>query len=186
MYKVTQIGLLLVTLTIPIYKWAFPEMVPQNRIPRSVAAIDAEQAAEQEQKAVKRDAQIAQEVYTRFGCGWENLSLLTAQYSRARHLSPRLVAAQIVVESGCRPDAVSPAGAVGLTQVDVKVWRQYPRAEMFDPDRNLNAGTAILANYIQQSGNVRDGLRHYYGISEGSSASDEYADKVLSLTKGRQ
>ena len=69
-------------------------------------------------------------------------------------------------------------------QVNTRVWN-YTRADMFDPDRNLNAGTQILAGYIRQSGNVRDGLRHYYGISEGSSASDEYADKVLQISQRR-
>jgi soluble lytic murein transglycosylase-like protein len=69
-------------------------------------------------------------------------------------------------------------------QVNVKVW-PYSKQEMLDPDRNLQAGSKILANYIRESGNVRDGLRHYYGILPDSTASDEYADKVLSMTRRR-
>jgi soluble lytic murein transglycosylase-like protein len=80
---------------------------------------------------------------------------------------------------------VSKDGAVGLMQVMPSVWKQYSREELFDPDRNLQVGTKILANYIRESGNVRDGLRHYYGILPDSTASDEYADKVISMTRKR-
>ena len=184
MYRAAQLGLLLATLAIPIYKWAHPTLIPQSGKPMDAAAIDQERAVEQEQKAVAKDAQRAREVYIKFGCGWEDLSVLTARYARRSQVPTQVVAAQVAVESSCRSDVVSPAGAVGLLQVNTRVWN-YTRADMFDPDHNLNAGTQILAGYIRQSGNVRDGLRHYYGISEGSSASDEYADKVLQISQRR-
>ena len=182
--RLSQLGLLLTVLSIPVYKWAHPTLIPANGKPMDAAAIDQERAVEQEQKAVAKDAQRAREVYIKFGCGWEDLSLLTARYARRSQVPAQIVAAQVAVESSCRSYVVSPAGAVGLMQVNTRVWN-YTRADMFDPDRNLNAGTQILAGYIRQSGNVRDGLRHYYGISEGSSASDEYADKVLQISARR-
>ena len=185
MYRAAQLGLLLTVLSIPAYKWAHPTLIPANGKPMDAAAIDQERAVEQEQKAVMHDAHATEQTFRVFGCGLDTLPLSTAKAARDHHVPARLVAAVVVTESSCRPDAISPAGAVGLMQVNTRVWN-YTRADMFDPDRNLNAGTQILAGYIRQSGNVRDGLRHYYGISEGSSASDEYADKVLSLTKGRQ
>lgn len=123
-----------------------------------------------------RKAQLAAEkVFRRNGFNpW--LSERVARYSLAAHLSPRLVAADVIVESGCNPNAVSPHGAIGVMQVMPKIWK-VPVEVLVDPDENLKIGTRILANYVQSYG-VRGGLQHYYGMVDGS---EEYADHVLSV-----
>jgi soluble lytic murein transglycosylase-like protein len=65
------------------------------------------------------------------------------------------VKAVIHRESGFRPRAVSPAGAIGLMQVMPWNARRLgiTRAELWDPARNILAGTRLLAVL----------LRHYRG-----------------------
>ncbi len=186
MRRLSQLGMLLTILSVPVYKWAHPPLpIPQNDQPLTPETIDRDWQAEQDRKAVENDARIAEETLSQLGCEDYDFSPVSiAQAARAQNLSVRLVSAQVMVESSCRETAISSAGAVGLMQVNVKVW-PYSKQEMLDPDRNLQAGTKILANYIRESGNVRDGLRHYYGILPDSTASDEYADKVLSMTRRR-
>jgi len=186
MRRLSQFGMLLTILSVPVYKWAHPPLpIPQNDQPLTPETIDRDWQSEQDRKAVENDARTAEQTFRRLGCGFETLSIPTAQAARDQHLPISLVAAQVMVESSCRETAVSSAGAVGLMQVNVKVW-PYSKQEMLDPDRNLQVGTKILANYIRESGSVRDGLRHYYGILPDSTASDTYADKVLAAARIRQ
>jgi soluble lytic murein transglycosylase-like protein len=68
---------------------------------------------------------------------------------------PALVRAVIAVESAGRPRAVSRAGARGLMQLMPDTARKtgVPGEELFDPRRNILAGTRLLAVL----------LRHYEG-----------------------
>ncbi len=66
----------------------------------------------------------------------------------ARHgLDPRLVKAVIAAESEFTPRAKSPAGALGLMQVmpETAASVGVRRAQLFDPEANIRAGTAYLA-----------------------------------------
>lgn len=179
MRQLFQLGLLLSVLAIPIYKWVHPVLIPQNRIPLDVAAMDREWDRAQEQAKVERDAKAANEVFTRFGCGWEDLSLLTARYSRAKKLPVRVVAATVAVESSCRPDAISPKGAIGLLQINEKVWKTGE--DLTDPETNMKWGTQILSDYVRQYGLV-EGLHRYNGMG---NPTDEYSTKVLQISARR-
>jgi soluble lytic murein transglycosylase-like protein len=79
---------------------------------------------------------------------WEpNIRAATSRYG----VDPALVAIIVTVESAGNPNAGSHAGAQGLMQV---VARWHPRilegAGPFDPDHNLDVGTAFLADLLRQ------------------------------------
>lgn len=65
-------------------------------------------------------------------------------------LSPDLVKAVALVESGLNPDAVSPKGAMGLMQLMPATAEQYGVTDPFDPDQNLRAGTEHLAGLLDE------------------------------------
>jgi soluble lytic murein transglycosylase len=82
-----------------------------------------------------------------------------ARQAKARSLEPALVAALIRQESSFNPRAVSVAGARGLMQVMPAVGQQVARSLgypvwdpvlLFEPDANLELGTAHLAAFMKQ------------------------------------
>lgn len=91
-------------------------------------------------------------------------------------VSPRLVAATVAVESGCRENVVSPAGAIGLMQVEPQIWH-VSKERLRDPEINIRTGTRILSGHIRAYGQ-KEGLRRYFGITPGSDASYIYASLV--------
>src|SRR5205085_3947465 len=83
-------------------------------------------------------------------------------FSRANQIDPALVAAVIRQESGWYPRAVSVAGARGLMQIMPAVGQQiatsrgYPMwdpALLFEPDVNLELGTAHLRASLSEEAN---------------------------------
>ena len=82
-----------------------------------------------------------------------------ARQARARGIDPALVAGIIRQESSFNPRAVSVAGARGMMQVMPAVGQQVARSLgypvwdpvlLFEPDANLELGTAHLASSIRQ------------------------------------
>lgn len=69
-------------------------------------------------------------------------------YAAARRhaVNPALVAAVVAAESAFQPGAVSPKGARGLMQLMPATARRFGvgEGELFDPARNLEAGTVYL------------------------------------------
>jgi len=65
-------------------------------------------------------------------------------------LSPALIKAVALVESGFNPHAVSNAGAQGLMQLMPATARAYGVADAFDPLANLRAGTHHLSNLLDE------------------------------------
>ncbi len=66
-------------------------------------------------------------------------------------LDPALVAAVVATESGFDPKAVSPAGALGLTQLMPATAAGLGVADPFDPAQNLRAGCGYLAEQLRSS-----------------------------------
>lgn len=79
----------------------------------------------------------------------------------AHGLDPKLLHALIIAESGYRVDAVSPAGAAGLTQLMPATARELGVVDRLDPAQNVNGGAAYLARQILAFGDLRLALAAY-------------------------
>lgn len=79
----------------------------------------------------------------------------------AHGLDPKLLHALVVTESAYRPDAVSPAGAAGLTQLMPGTARELGVGDRFDPVENLRGGADYLARQMVRFGDVRLALAAY-------------------------
>jgi len=103
------------------------------------------------------------------------------KYSREYNISPDLLMAVIHTESTYRPSAVSREGACGLTQIQPRWWAKELMSagiltveeDIFDIDRNIEAGAYVLSQYISTSKDIPEALYRYNGGGIG------YADKVL-------
>jgi soluble lytic murein transglycosylase-like protein len=133
---------------------------------------------ERQQKIERRNVDILNRLFRAFGCNVErrNTSIYVAKH--LQNLPARLVGAIIIAESTCKPEAVSPSGAIGLMQI--MPTKRYTKAELRRPERNIAIGTSILKNNIRQSGSIREGLKRYYGDFPGN---EEYADKILNIAR---
>jgi len=123
-----------------------------------------------------------------------DLAALIVDTARRHGLDPELVAAVVAVESGYRPDAVSPKGAQGLMQLMPGTAGELGVADALDPAQNLDGGTrhlkALLARY---GGNLRQALAAY-NAGEGAVArhggvppykeTREYVERVLRRYRG--
>jgi soluble lytic murein transglycosylase-like protein len=82
--------------------------------------------------------------------------------ARENGLSPDLVKAVALVESGFNPDAVSPKGAQGIMQLMPSTAKRYGVRNAFDPLENLRAGTMHLRSLLDEfDGDVRLALAAY-------------------------
>lgn len=128
---------------------------------------------EQRIKAYRRASRIAAQVYRNNGCK-TTFADITGQTAVDYGLSPRVLAALVFVESSCNPNAVSGRDSIGLAQINPKIWK-YKRADLKNPQHNLEIGAGILASYIHRYGLV-EGLHAYNGFGNLTS---EYSTKVL-------
>ena len=113
------------------------------------------------------------------------------QYATNAGLSPNLIAAVMLQESGGNPSAYSVSGAVGLMQVMSRdgiaasftcangpCFASRPSIqELQDPDFNISYGTRMLAGLYNRYQNMRDALKAYGPMNVGYY----YADKVLTI-----
>ena len=124
----------------------------------------------------------AARIYGKAGCGDMDLAEMTARHSIRSGVPANLLAAVVAIESSCNPLAISNKGAVGLTQVYVKVqadkFAQFRAINLFDPEQNMRVGTDILRDDIAQFGGMKQGVSHYNGTGPDA---DAYAVKVLAL-----
>ena len=79
----------------------------------------------------------------------------------AHGLDPKLLHAVVVTESAYRPDARSPVGAGGLTQLMPATARELGVRNRFDPAENLRGGADYLARQIIRFGDLRLALAAY-------------------------
>lgn len=148
--------------------------------PLTVAKLESIRNAENEIRGRELDERAARAVLVPYGERCAALSFIAASNARRHNLPPRLVAGTIVAESSCNPSAVSKAGATGLMQVMPSVWRRS-RHELLNPERNADIGADILARYVRQTGSEREGLKRYFGCTDGSDQANIYADRVLAI-----
>jgi len=157
------------------------DLFSQGEAPKPIHAhayspedIRAEFAREQKQMEYDRMEHLARKLFRSYGCRGD-LAPATARSAVDLSLNIRILTAVIFVESSCRTNAVSSRDAVGPTQVNWRVWRQYSREQLLDPETNVRAGSKILAGYVRRYG-IREGLHAYNGFGDPTSA---YADRVL-------
>jgi hypothetical protein len=81
--------------------------------------------------------------------------------AQAHGVDPLLVRALIEVESGYRPEARSPKGAMGLMQLMPSTAREYKVRNPFEPKANIEAGIKHLKSLIDQFEGVELGLAAY-------------------------
>lgn len=84
-----------------------------------------------------------------------------ANAAAAHGLDPKLLHALVVTESAYRPDAVSPVGAAGLTQLMPATALELGVRNRFDPIENLRGGADYLARQILRFGDLRLALAAY-------------------------
>jgi soluble lytic murein transglycosylase-like protein len=78
-----------------------------------------------------------------------DLARLAEQAARRHGLPPELVLAVVSVESGFRPEAVSPKGAQGLMQLMPRTAESLGVDDAFDPEQNLDAGVRHLEALVR-------------------------------------
>ena len=102
--------------------------------------------------------------------GGKDLAAMAIAAARRHSLDPDLVQAVVAVESGFRPDAVSPKGAQGLMQLMPYTARALGVKDSFDPAANLEGGTRYLRALIARyNGDVTRALAAY-NAGEGAVA----------------
>lgn len=74
------------------------------------------------------------------------------QESRQLGVDPYLIESMIAVESGFRPDAVSPVGAQGLMQLMPETAELLGVKDAFDPQQNVSGGARYLSWQMQDFG----------------------------------
>jgi len=94
---------------------------------------------------------------------------LCERYGKQHNIDPRILGTLIALESNGDPNAISPAGAVGLMQVMPRdAGKQFAdrptKQELLDPDVNVQTGTSILASNLAANNNkLFPALAAYYG-----------------------
>lgn len=84
-----------------------------------------------------------------------------ARAAAAHGLDEKLLHAVVLTESAYRPDARSPAGAVGLTQLMPETALELGVTDRSDPIENLRGGADYLARQILRFGDLRLALAAY-------------------------
>lgn len=84
-----------------------------------------------------------------------------AEAARRHGLDEKLLHAVVLTESAYRPEAVSPAGAGGLTQLMPATARELGVRDRFDPVENLRGGADYLARQLLRFGDLRLALAAY-------------------------
>ena len=93
---------------------------------------------------------------------------LAAAAARRHGLDPDLVMAVVSVESGFRPQAVSPKGAQGLMQLMPKTASSLGVADAFDPAQNLDGGARHLGQLLTLYGGDLARALAAYNAGEGA------------------
>ena len=113
-------------------------------------------------------------------------------------LDPKLLHALVIIESAYNTRAVSPVGAMGLTQLMPGTARELGVSNAFDTEQNLRAGARYLAIQIGRFSDIRLALAAYNSgpnrvarlgrvpdIQETQGYVRDGIDCYLALTAGR-
>jgi soluble lytic murein transglycosylase-like protein len=119
-----------------------------------------------------------------------------AAAARRHGLDPELVIAVAAVESGFRPEAVSPKGAQGLMQLMPRTAEALGVENAFDPAQNLDGGARHLGQLLTLYGgdlakalaayNAGEGAVHRHGGVPPYRETRAYVRKVLDRYRGEK
>jgi soluble lytic murein transglycosylase-like protein len=99
-----------------------------------------------------------------------DLRALATAAARRHGLDPALVLAVVAVESGFRPEAVSPKGAEGLMQLMPATAGSLGVRDALDPEQNLDAGVRHLGSLLTLYGGDLGLALAAYNAGEGAVA----------------
>jgi Transglycosylase SLT domain/D-alanyl-D-alanine carboxypeptidase len=109
------------------------------------------------------------------------------------NVSPGLLAAQLMAESGFNPRAVSPAGALGIAQFMPATARSYGLRNAFDPIASIDAQAHLLSDLLRRFHSVPLALAAYNAGSGAVAACScvppypetrAYVARILALADG--
>lgn len=99
-------------------------------------------------------------------------------------IDPLLIYAMIEQESGFKPHALSPKGALGLMQLMPSTAARFGVRDRRDPRESIRAGVKYLVWLLDRfDGNVRLGLA---GYNAGEGAVDKYGRKIPPYDETRE
>ena len=101
-------------------------------------------------------------------------------------VSRRVLRALVQVESAYKPDAVSPVGARGVAQIMPFNARRCGLAhdgKLWDAVHNVRCGARILAEELDQHGDLKKALTVYNCGRVKCKEGEKYAIKVLALSR---
>jgi soluble lytic murein transglycosylase-like protein len=84
--------------------------------------------------------------------GLDQLNPVVERVAALQGMNPEVVRAVIAQESGFRPCAVSPKGAIGLMQLMPATIEDLEVRDPFDPGQNIGAGTRLLRRLLDRYG----------------------------------
>jgi soluble lytic murein transglycosylase-like protein len=126
------------------------------------------------------------------------LDALITKIATETGLDPKLLHALVIIESAYNTRAVSPVGAMGLTQLMPGTARELGVSNAFDTEQNLRAGARYLAIQIGRFSDIRLALAAYNSgpnrvarlgrvpdIQETQGYVRDGIDCYLALTAGR-
>jgi hypothetical protein len=96
----------------------------------------------------------------------DRFALAIARNCVEKGLSPAVVAAIVVVESGGNSLAVAPSGDLGLMQVNVRIHSRvfnFEERNLLNPEQNIAVGTSILRGMVARHGNEK-AIAAYNGL----------------------
>jgi len=96
----------------------------------------------------------------------DRYAMAIARNCVGKGLSPAVVAAIVVVESGGNSLAVAPSGDLGLMQVNVRIHSKvfnFEEKNLLNPEQNIAVGTSILRGMIARHGTEK-AIAAYNGL----------------------
>jgi hypothetical protein len=110
----------------------------------------------------------------------DRYSAAIAKNSVEKELNPAVVAAIVVVESGGNPLKVSPAGDLGLMQVNVHIHSgsfDFTKRNLLKAEDNIEVGTTILRTMLDRHGEGK-AIAAYNGLL---GEKQKYAQRVKAV-----
>lgn len=111
--------------------------------------------------------------------GKQNISIPTGK----EFAPPDLVKAVIEIESGGKPEAISPKGAAGLMQLMKPAAKEVGITNRLDPEQNIQGGSRYLQKQIDEFGKLELALAAYnWGPSNIRKAKKKLEEKGKRVT----